>query len=106
MVSGATKLKESEVQLCTMMFFLDGSNFFNTLAVVGVSGLVRPFSCNGGYVLLRDLWVMVILSLTIGLFGCSFSRCKVGVIGRTKGIVWILMFLAYFILLFVQEHKV
>ena len=83
-----------------------GSNFFNTLAVVGVSGLVRPFSCDGGYVLSRDLWVMVILSLTIGLFGCSFSRRKVGVIGRTKGIVWILIFLAYFVLLFIQEHKV
>ena len=83
-----------------------GSNFFNTLAVVGVSGLVRPFSCDGGYVLSRDLWVMVILSLTIGLFWCSFSRRKEGVIGRAKGLMWILMFLIYFVILFIQEHKV
>ena len=82
-----------------------GSNFFNTLAVVGVSGLVSPFSCNGGHVLSRDLWVMVILSAMIAIFGCSFSRRKGGVIGRAKGMVWIIIFLAYFALLFVQEHR-
>jgi cation:H+ antiporter len=81
-----------------------GSNFFNTLAVVGLSGLVRPFSCNGGYVLSRDLWAMVILSLTIALFGCSFTRKRQGVIGRTKGLMWIIMFLIYFVILFMQEH--
>jgi cation:H+ antiporter len=82
-----------------------GSNFFNTLAVVGVSGLVSPFSCNGGHVLSRDLWVMVMLSAMIAIFGCSFSRQKGGVIGRAKGMVWIIIFLAYFALLFVQEHR-
>ena len=82
-----------------------GSNFFNTLAVVGVSGLVSPFFCNGGHVLSRDLWVMVILSAMIAIFGCSFSRRKGGVIGRVKGMVWIIIFLAYFALLFVQEHR-
>lgn len=82
-----------------------GSNFFNTLAVVGVSGLVSPFSCNGGHVLSRDLWVMVILSAMIAIFGCSFSRQKGGVIGRAKGMVWIIIFFAYFALLFVQEHR-
>lgn len=82
-----------------------GSNFFNTLAVVGVSGLISPFSCNGGHVLSRDLWVMVILSAMIAIFGCSFSRQKGGVIGRAKGMVWIIIFLAYFALLFVQEHR-
>ena len=82
-----------------------GSNFFNTLAVVGVSGLVQPFTCEGGYVLSRDLWVMVALSASIALFGCSFRRRQnSGVIGRVKGIVWILFFLAYFALLLIQEH--
>ena len=80
-----------------------GSNFFNTLAVVGVSGLVRPFSCDGGHVLSRDLWAMVALSLMIALFGCSFSRRKEGIIGRAKGMVWIIMFLVYFAVLFIQE---
>ena len=82
-----------------------GSNFFNTLAVVGVSGLVQPFTCEGGYVLSRDLWMMVALSASIALFGCSFRRRQnSGVIGRVKGIAWILFFLAYFALLLIQEH--
>ena len=82
-----------------------GSNFFNTLAVVGVSGLVQPFTCEGGYVLSRDLWVMVALSASIALFGCSFRRRQnSGVIGRVKGIAWILFFLAYFALLLIPEH--
>ena len=82
-----------------------GSNFFNTLAVVGVSGLVQPFTCEGGYVLSRDLWVMVALSASIALFGCNFGgRGAYGVIGRVKGIAWILFFLAYFALLLIQEH--
>ena len=81
-----------------------GSNFFNTLAVVGVSGLVQPFTCEGGYVLSRDLWMMVALSASIALFGCSFRRRSSGVIGRVKGVVWILFFLAYFALLLIQEH--
>jgi cation:H+ antiporter len=82
-----------------------GSNFFNTLAVVGVSGLVQPFTCEGEYVLSRDLWMMVALSASIALFGCSFRRRRSsGVIGRVKGVVWILFFLAYFALLLIQEH--
>ncbi|MBO5643362.1 MAG: calcium/sodium antiporter [Kiritimatiellae bacterium] len=82
-----------------------GSNFFNTLAVVGVSGLVRPFSCEGGYVLTRDLWVMVLLSAMIALFGCSFCCRKEGVIGRVKGACWIIMFVLYFVLLLIQEQR-
>ena len=82
-----------------------GSNFFNTLAVVGMSGLVKPFSCAGGHVLSRDLWVMIVLSAMIALFGCSFSRRKEGKIGRIKAIVWITMFLGYFVLLLIQEHS-
>ena len=83
-----------------------GSNFFNTLAVIGVSGLVRPFSCDGGHVLSRDLWVMVALSSMIALFGCNFRHWKSrGVIGRVKGFVWALSFIAYFAVLLIQECR-
>jgi cation:H+ antiporter len=82
-----------------------GSNFFNTLAVVGVSGLIRPFSCTGGFVLTRDLWVMVSLSLAIALFGCNFkSFCAHGTIGRVKGAILVLIFVVYLVFLFLQEH--
>lgn len=83
-----------------------GSNFFNTLAVVGVSGLVQPFSCSGGHVLTRDLWTMVALSATIALFGCNFRSFKSpGVLGRVKGTLWILSFAVYLVFLFIHEHN-
>jgi cation:H+ antiporter len=83
-----------------------GSNFFNTLAVVGVSGLIRPFSCEGGHVLTRDLWTMVALSATIALFGCNFRSFKSpGVLGRVKGTLWILSFAVYLVFLFIHEHN-
>lgn len=82
-----------------------GSNFFNTLAVIGVSGLVRPFSCDGGFVLSRDLWVMTALSASLALFGCNFkSRASNGRIGWAKGVVWVVAFAVYFVLLYLQEH--
>ena len=83
-----------------------GSNFFNTLAVVGVSGLIRPFSCEGGHVLTRDLWTMIALSATIALFGCNFRSFKSpGVLGRVKGTLWILSFAVYLVFLFIHEHN-
>lgn len=81
-----------------------GSNFFNTLVVVGVSGLVRPFSCSQGYVLTRDLWTMVALSATIALFGCSFRKRPEGRIGPVKGFLWVASFLVYMGFLIAQER--
>lgn len=82
-----------------------GSNFFNTLAVVGVSGLIRPFSFDGGFVLTRDLWTMVALSAMIALFGCNFRSFRTaGSIGRIKGAFWVLSFIIYLIVLYIQEN--
>ena len=82
-----------------------GSNFFNTLAVVGVSGLIRPFSCEGGYVLSRDLWTMVALSASIALFCCNFRKFKSpAVISLGKGTLWLIAFAIYLFFLFIQEQ--
>lgn len=82
-----------------------GSNFFNTLAVVGVSGLIRPFSCEGGYVLSRDLWTMVALSTSIALFCCNFRKFKSpAVISLGKGTLWLIAFAIYLFFLFIQEQ--
>ena len=83
-----------------------GSNFFNTLAVVGVSGLIRPFTCNSGHVLTRDLWTMVALSASIALFCCNLRNFKSsGTVGRAKGALWIIAFIAYLVFLFIQEQN-
>ena len=85
-----------------------GSNFFNTLAVVGLATAITPilppehrFS---SYVLSRDLPVMAALSVSITLFGANWRHVKwPGVINRKKAIVWIAVFVAYTVLMFLQE---
>ena len=82
-----------------------GSNFFNTLAVVGVSGAISPFRDVSPAILTRDLGVMVALSLSLGLFGFNLSRPREdGRIGRGKAALWIVSFLAYLLVTIVQER--
>ncbi|MBQ8124531.1 MAG: calcium/sodium antiporter [Kiritimatiellae bacterium] len=81
-----------------------GSNFFNALAVVGTSGAISPFRDVSPLVFTRDLPVMVFLTLSIGIFGFSFRRPRSpGTITRPFGIIWLLAFFAYLIILIRQE---
>ncbi|MBQ7188325.1 MAG: calcium/sodium antiporter [Kiritimatiellae bacterium] len=81
-----------------------GSNFFNTLAVVGLSGTIQPFADVSPYVLVRDLPVMVFLSLSIGLFGVNYKNPrKEGRISRWMAGIWLLVFVAYMTVMFIQE---
>ena len=81
-----------------------GSNFFNALAVVGMTGAISPFKEVSPHVFARDLPVMLLLALSIGIFGANFRnpRSK-GTITRFCGMLWIAAFLAYLILLIRQE---
>ena len=81
-----------------------GSNFFNTLAVVGVAGTISPFSGFSKYILLRDLPVMFALTALIALFGLNWRNWREpGRIGRRKGAVMVVGFLAYFVVMVAQE---
>ena len=81
-----------------------GSNFFNTLAVVGLSGTICPFKDVSPHVLSRDLPVMVLLSLSIGFFGINYRKPSgAGRIARLEGAAWLLVFVGYAALLIMQE---
>ena len=81
-----------------------GSNFFNALAVVGTSGALSPFKDVSPFVFTRDLPVMILLTLSIGIFGFSFRHPRSpGTITRPFGIIWLAAFLAYLMLLIRQE---
>ena len=80
-----------------------GSNFFNTLAVVGAAGAISPSNSFSHYILYRDLPMMIILSIMIGVFGVRKSREQNGLITRSEGLVWVVIFMAYLVLLIVQE---
>lgn len=75
-----------------------GSNLFNTLAVVGLAGLIRPLSLERAS-LMRDFPVMLGLTILLGLVGLSL-RGRPGRVTRVEGGVLLLAYLAYVLLLF------
>ena len=88
-----------------------GSNLFNTLAVVGLATVISPLvpGANGEqafshYVLTRDLPLMTALSLSIMFFGINWKHPKwPGAIQRKEATAWLLVFVAYTLLMFYQE---
>ena len=91
-----------------------GSNIFNTLGVVGVAVALSPLETGldgspafSPFILTRDLPVMALMSLSISLFGINWTHPKRdGVIGRLEAVLWILSFIGYTVLMFIQESRV
>ncbi|MDZ4202203.1 MAG: calcium/sodium antiporter [Gallionella sp.] len=69
-----------------------GSNLFNTLAVVGLAGVIQPMSV-AGEVLSRDIPVMIALTVSLFVFGYGFR--SMGRINRFDGGVLISCYAAY-----------
>jgi len=69
-----------------------GSNLFNTLAVVGIAGMIRPMEA-GHEVLSRDVAVMA--GLTISLFIMGYGFRGAGRINRGEGAILVLCYLLY-----------
>lgn len=69
-----------------------GSNLFNTLAVVGLAGVIRPTPVNPE-ILVRDLPVMGGLTLSLFVFGYGFRG--EGLINRYEAVILLLAYLGY-----------
>lgn len=69
-----------------------GSNIFNTLAVVGVAGLIAP-AVNEPQALTRD--VPVLLAMTAALVLMGYHRTRTGRINRVEGAVLLAAWLGY-----------
>ncbi|MBR1586711.1 MAG: calcium/sodium antiporter [Kiritimatiellae bacterium] len=83
-----------------------GSNLFNTLAVVGLAGSISPFKNTSPYILSRDLPTLVLLSLSISAFGVNLKDMRQpGRVGRVKGFVWLVAFVAYLGVMLWQECR-
>ena len=81
-----------------------GSNFFNTLAVVGLATSISPTGNFSPYILSRDLPFMIGLSLTITLFGINWRHPKwPGAVNRLEAFCWLVIFAAYTALMVFQE---
>lgn len=70
-----------------------GSNFFNTLAVVGIAGSIHPFAA-APETLSRDMAVMGALTLSLFLIGYGF-RGRQGRINRVEGGALLLAYVGY-----------
>lgn len=69
-----------------------GSNIFNTLAVVGIAGVIQPMAVDAE-ILHRDLPVMV--GLTLALFVIGFGWKRAGRINRLEGGMLLACYLGY-----------
>lgn len=70
-----------------------GSNLFNTLAVVGIAGAIKPFDTDPD-ILVRDMPVMGALTLLIFFAGFGFNG-RPGRITRWKGTLMLAAYIAY-----------
>lgn len=69
-----------------------GSNLFNTLAVVGLAGIIHPFSVEA-VSLYRDTGMMLILTIVLFIFAFGFR--KPGRINRIEGGLLLILYVGY-----------
>jgi len=69
-----------------------GSNLFNTLAVVGIAGVIHPMTA-GPEVFYRDISVMALLTGLLFVFGYGFKAA--GRINRWEGAALLAIYIAY-----------
>ncbi len=81
-----------------------GSNLFNTLAVVGLAGWISPYAGYSRYIVSRDIPAMIVMSLALAVFGVNWRHpAWSGRIQRWEGVLWILSFLVYVVVMVLQE---
>jgi cation:H+ antiporter len=95
----AAKRGEHDIALGNVL----GSNLFNTLAVVGIAGMIRSVDCDRN-LLVRDIPVMVGLTVVLFVFGYGFRGQ--GRINRLEGLILLLSFVIYSSYLVWSELKV
>lgn len=71
-----------------------GSNLFNTLAVVGIAGIIHPMHV-GPEVFSRDISVMAGLTVSLFVIGYWFRGIGTGRINRIEGALLVICYIAY-----------
>lgn len=85
----ATRKGEHDIALGNIL----GSNLFNTLAVVGIAGIIHPMPV-GPEVFSRDIMVMAALTISLFIFGYGF-RGRQGRINRFEGAALLACYIGY-----------
>ncbi len=71
-----------------------GSNMFNTLAVVGLAGVIHPMAVDAE-VFNRDILVMIGLTFLLFIMAYAFNKKRSGCINRVEGGVLMLCYVSY-----------
>jgi cation:H+ antiporter len=91
----AVKKNEHELAIGNVV----GSNLFNSLAVIGIAGIIQPIHIDAG-ILYRDGLIM--LGVTVALLFCLGIK-GAGKIGRFEGLALVICFVVYnFYLIFTE----
>ena len=69
-----------------------GSNLFNTLAVVGIAGMIHPMAVEP-VILTRDMLVMGVLTVSLFIFGYGFR--SMGRINRIEAVILLAAYVGY-----------
>jgi cation:H+ antiporter len=85
----ATRKGEHDIALGNIL----GSNLFNTLAVVGIAGIIHPMTV-GPEVFSRDIMVMAALTISLFIIGYGF-RGRQGRVNRIEGAILLACYLGY-----------
>jgi cation:H+ antiporter len=85
----AVRKKEHDMAIGNVI----GSSMFNILGVVGIAGVIAPFSSISENVMIRDWSVM--FGLTIALFLMAYRFGKGGGINRSEGVFLVVVYLFY-----------
>lgn len=93
----AVRKGENDIALGNIL----GSNLFNTLAVVGIAGLISPMKADPE-ILYRDLPIMAFLTLI--LIPMAFRRQKENRINRISGFILVLCYASYIAFLIVSTY--
>lgn len=85
-----------------------GSNLFNTMAVVGIAGVIAPMDSVDKSVFTRDLPLMLGLTALLFIFGIPFRKLKGGVgrVNRFEGIFFVAVYVGYLYLLASQATNI
>ena len=86
----ATKKNEHSLVIGNIL----GSIFFNTLAVVGLAGLIHPLPVDSS-IIFRDLGLVLALSVLLFIFCIKVGKQKDGFLSRYEGFIFILIYVLY-----------
>lgn len=85
----ATRKGEHDIALGNVL----GSNLFNTLAVVGIAGLIQPMATTPE-VLSRDVLTMALLTISLFVI-CYGFKGRVGRVNRVEGMLLLTAYVGY-----------